>query len=122
MKAFAIISTLVLAAWATGCGPYERVDGACAGAATLGSWRGSVFGQDDDLTFGADCRGTSSYCQATFDFPPVMGTSAQVLITVDSTNSRFGCLPVGATSCSYTLVGDLLNFSCGGVVLTYERR
>lgn len=93
----------------------------CGSSIVLGSWNGSIMGKPDTMTFNADCSGTASYCQSTFNYPSVTASSGQVLVTNTSTNGAVGCLPLGLTKCAYQVEGSSLTIFCGGSPFVYTR-
>ena len=112
----------------TACGSDEASPGAgastntdCASSVISGSWTRTLLGNPDTITFNPNCSGTASRCSATFTYPNVTASSGSVLLTVTSTSGISGCLPVGEHTCTYSVSGNTLNYSCGGSGLTYTR-
>lgn len=90
---------------------------ACAGSVVLGSWSGTTAGQPDTLTFGPDCRGSSTWCQSTFSYPNVTASPGEAKITYDKSNGQPGCATVKSKSvavdCTFSVSGSTLTTTCG---------
>lgn len=117
---------VVFLALSAGCGSSasksDSSSSECAGSVVVGSWKGDLGGAGaDTLTFGADCKGTSSYCASSFTYPNVTATSGDVIIKNSATNGAAGCLPAGEFTCQYMIEGNGLAFRCGGGIVTYTK-
>ncbi len=94
----------------------------CAGSTVLGTFTGTVSGNADTMVIADSCAITSSYCQSTSTMPNATASSGSATITVTATNGHTGCLPLGATNCTYSISGAALTFNCGGSTLTYTKQ
>lgn len=79
-------------------------------------WTGEwIDGSLNRLWLNPDCTGTEFYCQASFTYYKPVG--GQVLIRIDSTLSKAGCLDVGEHTCSVSHLQDgpseYLTLNCG---------
>ena len=107
----------------SGCGSSGASAGACSSSPILGTFRGTILGQTDTMVISDACTITSSYCQSTSTYPVgAIATSGSITITVTSTSGITGCLPVGATTCAYSLVASSLSYNCGGSTITYTKQ
>lgn len=119
---FLFIVPLLMAGCGTESGSSSDTAKACNSSIVVGSWTRALSATiSDTMTFNADCSGTSSYCQSTFDYPNVTNSSGSVLITNKTTNAATGCLPAGETTCQYAVSGVQLTVSCGGGASTYTK-
>ena len=95
--------------------------GECQDSILQGSWSGLLAGNPDTLTFGANCSGSATYCNANFTYPNVTAGTGTVSLDVSSNNGGALCLPVGENACSYSVSGNTLSYNCGGGVLQYTK-
>lgn len=122
-----LIIVFLIAIGTAGCGSdvastTAGSSGACAGGPFVGTWSGTVAGYLDVMTLNADCTGSSTYCVSTFTYPSsTTGSSGNVAITVTASSAKSECMPVGQTTCGYSVSGNTLSFSCLGGTLTYSR-
>lgn len=95
--------------------------GACADTDLVGTWNNDDE-QGENIVFKSSCQFTSNLCEITGTYPPVLGDSGTVAVTVTSSSNDTGCLPVGETECTFGIVSTSLAFDCGGGTRTYSRQ
>lgn len=121
MRIIGILALLALAI--QGCGSQEEESGACADSPAVGTYDGELFGFADVMTIGADCSFSSTYCVAEGTVEDIgTSTSGNVTVTITDTAGKDGCLPLGDTTCGFTLSDDTLEFSCTAGTLTFTKR
>lgn len=113
---------LVLSSCGSSSSGSGTTTGACASSLITGSWAGTISGHVDVMTFAADCSGSSTYCASTHTVPNITATPGSVVVTVSATNGASGCLPVGQTSCAYTVNSTTLGFNCGPGAIYYTKQ
>ena len=118
-----ILLTLILTLLIQGCGTDDNESGACADSPAVGTYDGEILGYADVMTIGADCSFSSTYCVAEGTVEDVgTVTSGNVTLTISDTAGKTGCLPLGDTTCGFSLIDDVLEFSCTAGTLTYTKR
>lgn len=108
MRQAQIILALALLA---GCGKdIENSTGPCSHS-TNGIWNSNING--DVLTLNADCSGTGTACNTTFDFT-APAADGQTTVTIKTFTAYSGCLPPGTYYCYYTKPSPIsLYVNCG---------
>ena len=115
--------TLLLALAIQGCGSDDETTGACSDSPAVGTYDGEIAGFADVLTVGSDCSFTSTYCVAEGTVEDTgTSTSGNVTLTVTDTAGKTGCLPLGNTTCGFSILDGVLEFSCTAGTLTYTKR
>lgn len=100
----------------------EASPGPCAKSIMLGAWKNTSTSVNETMTFNDTCKGTDNYCASTFSFPNATPTFGTAAITVLTTGSVAGCLPLGTTSCDYQVSGARLDINCGGGGMTFIKQ
>jgi hypothetical protein len=118
-----IALTVFLALMIQGCGSDEESTGACADSPVVGTYDGESLGNADVMTINADCSISSTYCVAEGTLEDTgTSTSGNITVTISDTAGKTGCLPLGDTTCGFSLSNDVLEFSCTAGTLTYTKR
>ncbi len=122
-----IIQCLAIVIVLQACGSSSKSDsasapGACASSVVAGSWKGSIYGNQDVMTFDSSCSGSSTYCQSSFTFPNVTATEGYISVSNNSTNGKSGCAGLETVNCAYRVNGSTLSFNCGGGTLSYTKQ
>lgn len=118
---------LLISVFLAACGseptetPAQSASNACSGLSILGTWQGQTV-PSDVLNLGADCNGSSSYCQATFSFKP-KNADGTIDIDVHQTNVNAFCFPsAGQYRCAINdLDPNVLTLDCGPGAVTWTR-
>lgn len=117
-----ITVTMVLILTACGKEESKGSPGGCYGGALNGTYSGSVAGNPDTMEITDSCSVTSSYCGSTTTIPKLVAETGYVKVSVSASPGKYGCLPVGDTTCAYDLTNGVLKYTCGSSVLTYTKQ